>query len=666
MGERHAPRGPGVLVFACAALVLSWLAFEDVGFRDAGELGSAAAGLGVAHPTGFGVDLLFLRVLGFLPLGHQAFRQNLMVAWQAAAALGLLAELCDRLARRLGVVPGSARTAGGAIAALGLGTWPTFVATAVSVEVYSLALLAVLLAGVAIERGRRAAGLVFLIMGLAPGLHVTAGIYVSLLGLGALLFGPLCLRFVAARLPVLIGGALIIAYLPLASRRDPALDWGDPETLSRIWDHLSAARVRSAFQHEMLGSDANRAIELLSQLAELWPLLPCSVLAVLISLRRRRFRIAVAPLALIASDLAYALWINPMGIADRQVGHVASAGIALLSGLGAALACAWLEGRKWAGPRLTGLAAFALGVCLVVRVRQDELHDAPAASELLGSGGALASLPPRAVLVCRSDDGCAAGLFATLVERVRPDIDVLPAQHLWDPTVRRRIEGLPRLATFGGAEPVPLARAAQSRDVLRAIVRADSPRPLFFETPERPALDDLGARLVPSPSPPYLELAFEPAVWEAGAARALARLDGSRAARLIDGRAVAPRARLAWSRAYGAVGESALGGRAAVAALRTAVALAPERPVAWTNLGVAFERIGELDRAIECMLRAIELQPQRSTPWVNLLRFQLARRDRNAAERTLAAAREAGVRDARLTELAARLETDASTRHHHP
>ena len=87
--------GAGRLVFGCAVLVLSWLAFEDVGFRDAGELGTAAAGLGIAHPTGFGVDLLVLRALGFLPLGHHAFRQNLMVAWEAAAALGLLAELCD-------------------------------------------------------------------------------------------------------------------------------------------------------------------------------------------------------------------------------------------------------------------------------------------------------------------------------------------------------------------------------------------------------------------------------------------------------------------------------------------------------------------------------------------------------------------------------------------
>jgi tetratricopeptide (TPR) repeat protein len=646
--------GPGPLVFACSALALSWLAFEDVGFRDAGELGTAAAGLGVAHPTGFSIDLLLLRWIGFLPIGHQAFRQNLMVAWQASAALGLLAALCDRLARRLGVASASARAAGGVVAALGLGAWPTFLATAVCVEVYSLALLVVLLAATAIERGRRSAGLAFLIVGLAPGLHVTAGAYVALLLLGTLVSWPLGRRFIAARLPVLVSGALIIAYLPLASRRDPALDWGDPETLARIWAHLTAARIRSAYDHEMLGTDPRAAFELMSQLAELWPLLPFVALAIGLALRRWP-RIVLAPLLLVALDLAYALWIHPMGIADRQVGHVAGAGIALLAGLGVSLSCAWLQARRWAGPRREWLALVALGVCLLVRVRRDDFHDAPAASELLGSGGALAGLPPRALLVCRSDDGCALGLFATQVERVRPDVDVVPAQHLWDPTVRRRVEGMPGLASFGDAELAPADRAAQSRDVLRAIARADSPRPLFFETAERPPLDDRAARLLPSLSPPYLELSFDPAPTEVDTARSLARLDAMRAARLIDGRAVAPWARLAWSQAYSALGESTLGSHAAVAALRSAVALAPERPAAWTNLGIALERVGDLEQAMACLVHAIELEPRRSTPWVNLLRLQLTRRDRDAAERTLAAAREAGVRDPRLAELAERL-----------
>ena len=88
---RVAVSRPGPPLGALAALVLGCFALPDVGFRDAGELGTAAFGLGVAHPTGFAVDLLLLRAASLLPLGNIAFRQNLCVALTAGLALGLLA-----------------------------------------------------------------------------------------------------------------------------------------------------------------------------------------------------------------------------------------------------------------------------------------------------------------------------------------------------------------------------------------------------------------------------------------------------------------------------------------------------------------------------------------------------------------------------------------------
>jgi hypothetical protein len=33
-------------------------------------------------------------------------------------------------------------------------------------------------------------------------------------------------------------------YLPLRSAADPALDWGDPETLRRLWEHVTGAQFR--------------------------------------------------------------------------------------------------------------------------------------------------------------------------------------------------------------------------------------------------------------------------------------------------------------------------------------------------------------------------------------------------------------------------------------
>jgi predicted Zn-dependent protease len=134
--------------------------------------------------------------------------------------------------------------------------------------------------------------------------------------------------------------------------------------------------------------------------------------------------------------------------------------------------------------------------------------------------------------------------------------------------------------------------------------------------------------------------------------QALARLAAMRAERFSRSGPSAEYAREAWSRSYASVGETALGTRAAVRAMRSAALLTPERAAAWTNLGVALERTGDASAAIACLHRAIELEPARSTAWVNLVRLELERRDSASARRALAAALAAGIRDPRLDQLA--------------
>ncbi len=646
-------RAPGLPIYLAAALVLGWLAAADVGFRDSGELGTAAFGLGVAHPTGFGVDLLILRAFSYLPLGHIAFRQNLAVALEAAGALTLLALLCDRLALRLGVHTPSARWGGALLACCGLACFRTFFETATSVEVYSLALLAALLAVYGAVAGGRARGLCCVVLGLAPGLHVTAGLFAALVLLGLLVrLGPSSgLRFVRARLLLVVAGALVIAYLPLASLRNPALDWGDPDTFGRVLAHLTAARIRSAYHGEMLSSDPNASLGVLSQLFELWPLLPVALLALLLGWSRSP-RALLLPLALLTADLAYAVWINPMGAADRQVGHMAGAALALLAGLGAALLQA--AARRARSRALYALALGAVLGLLLWRFPRSELADRYAAAELLGSGGPLCALPPRTVLLCSSDDGCAGGLFALYVEAVRPDVDVAPAQHLWDATVLRRLRGL-QLPPQSTGELSPAQRAAAASDVLRFLVSHRARRPLRLESTAPLRWSRLRVVTRAADPPPYLRVGTG-TQWPALSPPILAQLDALRAARLPGGLARAERAREAWSRAYGALGEQALGSASAVRALRTAAQLAPERAVAWTNLGVALEAVGDADGAIACARRAIALAPRRATGWLNLARLTLARQGPEAARRVLQLAASAGVHDRRLSRLQSQLD----------
>jgi hypothetical protein len=647
-------RAPGLSIYLGAALVLGWLAADDVGFRDSGELGTAAFGLGVAHPTGFAADLLVLRLFSFLPLGHIAFRQNLAVALEAAAGLGLLAAICDVLARRLSIEDRAARIAGALLAVCALASWRTFFETAVAVEVYSLALLAALLAAYGVARGRRSAGLCCLVIGLAPGLHVTAGLFASvlLLGFSATLGGAAAVRFVRARLPMVAAGALIIAYLPLASVRDPALDWGDPETLGAVLAHLTAARIRSAYQGEMLTTDPAASLGVMVQLWELWPLLPLGLFALALGWGRRALAV-LAPLGLLTVDLAYAVWINPMGAGDRQVGHMAGAGIALLGGLGAALLCSLAARRAWL--RWAALLAVGgLALCLLLTFPRAELADGYAASELLGSGGALSAVPPRSVVLCSSDDACAGGLFALYVEGVRPDVDSAPAQHLWDHTVLRRLRSIPGLVASGHAQVRPEQRAALARETLRRLVSGPSPRPLLIDSAGPLRKAGLHVALDASVRVPLLTV-LPLAQPERLSIDALARLDRMRVARLPGGAARGERAGSAWSQIYGAVGEQALGTSTAVRALRTAVWLTPLRAVAWTNLGVGLAASGDQAGARACAERAIVLEPGRATAWVNLARLVLAKDGVDAARRVLQLAEQAGVRDERLTRLAASL-----------
>ncbi|MGW8281807.1 MAG: tetratricopeptide repeat protein, partial [Gemmatimonadota bacterium] len=83
--------------------------------------------------------------------------------------------------------------------------------------------------------------------GFALGAHITAPLLlmpVLLANLRRSRSRPRCLAQLALCVSI---GALVLLYLPLASVRDTAFDWGDPQTFSRWLRHLSAARIREAY-----------------------------------------------------------------------------------------------------------------------------------------------------------------------------------------------------------------------------------------------------------------------------------------------------------------------------------------------------------------------------------------------------------------------------------
>ncbi|HEX4354967.1 MAG TPA: DUF2723 domain-containing protein, partial [Polyangiales bacterium] len=157
-------------IWASTTLLLAWHAHADVSLGDSGEIGGAALSLGVAHPTGFPLDMLLLRAFGLLPIGSLAWRENLGVASIGAAAVTGIAALTFRLAERVRFSSASA-TIGALFAASGLIAFQTFLESALSVEVYSTALLLVILAAL-ISLDRRRASAIYPVFGLSLGAHV--------------------------------------------------------------------------------------------------------------------------------------------------------------------------------------------------------------------------------------------------------------------------------------------------------------------------------------------------------------------------------------------------------------------------------------------------------------------------------------------------------------
>lgn len=256
----------GLLYFQTLAPGVTW---ANNG-ADSGDLITAAATLGVAHPTGYPTYVLLVHLFQYIPIGDLAFRANLCSAVQALLTLAGVYGLTQRL---LVPVPGNVRPqraekepTGGALplqttplervhllhepcwtaryaasfAALGLGLSAVFWSQAVVAEVYSLnALFVVLLLlftwqALTISDTPRWLGLV---AGLALGNHVTIALPIAVWVLTTGNNAPWRIRWqlVAYRMLWVATGLLVYLYLPLRAVTHPPINWGHPVDWAGFW-----------------------------------------------------------------------------------------------------------------------------------------------------------------------------------------------------------------------------------------------------------------------------------------------------------------------------------------------------------------------------------------------------------------------------------------------
>jgi hypothetical protein len=238
------PLMAGALALALyAATAAPWLTWAHHG-ADGGDLIAAAMTRGVPHPTGYPTYCLLGRTFALLPLGNVARRFALFSAVCAALAVAVVAHAAGRTDGEAAPNhPILALTA--PLAALAWAVSPTLWSQAVITEVYApaalfqAACLALALSPRLMARPRGWA-LLGLLLGLGLGMHLTLTLMAP--GLAVLLWpslrrnaGPGAGRLLSAGALGGLLGLAVFAYLPLAARANPPVNWGNPRTWEGFW-----------------------------------------------------------------------------------------------------------------------------------------------------------------------------------------------------------------------------------------------------------------------------------------------------------------------------------------------------------------------------------------------------------------------------------------------
>ncbi|HVR29009.1 MAG TPA: DUF2723 domain-containing protein [Thermoanaerobaculia bacterium] len=409
----------GALLAVVLFLLYSLGASRTIYVGDSGELVAAVHTLGIPHPTGYPLYVLLGKLWTLaVPVGSIAFRMSLFAAACAAAAGGGLYLLGRRL--ELDAAPAF-------FAALSLGLSPSFWGEANVQRVYSLnALFLVAATAAAVEWHRRRRPSHLVLTCFLAALGATNHTFMAFFGIAFAVWAMATDRsllrrphLLAAAAGATLAGLLPYLYLPLRSRADPALDWGNPETLSGF---LDVVLRRGFWRRAWLESPADLlpiGADYLSGLGRelLWV---GALLAVAGALHARRRRWPIGLLGLVMAANLGTMAVHGSR-SDLFVWHRYYIPSYVMAALLAGLGCQALWERL---PRRLRWAPLLLPAVLLVfgypRFDRSRYRIAEDFSRTL-----LASLPPGAHLIASDDNILFVLLYLQLVEGLRPDVDLI-------------------------------------------------------------------------------------------------------------------------------------------------------------------------------------------------------------------------------------------------
>ncbi len=411
------------------ALVLYALtAARSIFTGDSAELAAAAACFGVPHPPGYPLYTLLTSLWTHIfPEAHRAFAANLASGLHGAAAVAALTAFMRR--------HGASRVAA-AGAALLLATGRSFWGQSIAAEVYAFDTLLLLAAGIVTHvAARRESGRVWLVAGAVIGLwlghrflnviYLPWLVAIAAAGLG------LSIQRLASRLTprawgsLAVGAAaslLVFLYLPLASRMDPPIDIGDPESFGRF---LTVVRGAPYLRH--LDNDGALAF---GRIAGWFGGLPresgvgilLALTGLVTALRRpspQRF-LAMGFVWLIAANLAAIARYNILDI--RSYWLPSLVGAAGLAGLGIDAVF-----RRSRGRALGVVILLLCGALLPINGRENNLSRYRAASSY--ADDLLRGVPTGSVLLVQGDTQTHVTWYRQKIDGAAPEVLVISLGH---------------------------------------------------------------------------------------------------------------------------------------------------------------------------------------------------------------------------------------------
>ncbi|MBT9558800.1 MAG: DUF2723 domain-containing protein [Myxococcales bacterium] len=494
---------------ATAAFLLALTHLQpDVGWLDTAEFVAGASTLGVVHPPAHPLYCLLAKLASTaLPFGSVALRLSVFSALMGAAALVAASRLARQGARLLGARPGLQAVVG-VTAAIAGAMSTAFLGEATRPEVYALhaalILWALERAGVAVASSRLDA---LRVAALIAGLGLANHHYLVVFGAPALLVafafaqrasGRPAVRSLA-QLAALSAAALVTyAYLPLRAGTDPVINWGDPTTLARFWDVLTAktfqASVSSASRGAPLLENVGVAMGMWGESLGLWGfatnLLAGAGLVLGTMLARRvggvppRFGAWLAVLCVFGGGAVLTkaiMAIDPDNPDDY--GYFLS-GILVMPVVGAVgLAKLAMVVARHTRPWALLVPPLALGAVSVVGLGE-RLHATDRTEDRAAAALARATLDPLAPDAVAFVDYFQLqfiGWYAQLVENARPDVDLIQSSF-----EDRRAGGVPFLDALDRRSPrlAAVTSAVRRRSgfpLTEVLALADGGTPVYFE-----------------------------------------------------------------------------------------------------------------------------------------------------------------------------------------